>query len=66
MPQLIHNLTIRLSEEELSDLQHLGALQQAPVSSVVRAMIRDYLIGWRKEGRLALQLGIVNWEAPDK
>ncbi len=61
MPMLIRNLQVRVSAEEMADLQELGALQKAPVSSVVRAMIRDYLIAWRKERSLELQLGVVTW-----
>ena len=61
MAQLTTNLTIRVSAEELADLHRLGALQQAPVSSVVRAMIRDHLINWRKGEDVRLQLGSVTF-----
>ena len=61
LPDLITDLHVRLSREELAELQELAALQKAPVSSVVRAMIRDYLIKWRKERMLELQLGVVTW-----
>ena len=58
----IGDLHIRLSREEMDDLQKVGALQGAPVSSIIRAMVRDYLIKWRREHRLELELGIVTWQ----
>jgi hypothetical protein len=61
LPSLVSDLHVRVSKEELADLQELGAIQKAPVSSVVRAMIRDYLIAWRKERNLELNLGVVTW-----
>ena len=61
MATLITNLTIRVSRDEMAALRHLGALQQAPVSSVVRAMIRDYLIQWRRDDSLTLDLGTVTF-----
>jgi hypothetical protein len=61
MARLITHLAVRVSPEELADLRHLAALQQAPVSSVVRAMIRDHLITWRRGGDVTLQLGAVTF-----
>ena len=58
----IGDLHVRLSREEMDDLQKLGAMRGAPVSSLIRAMVRDYLIKWRKEQRLELELGVVMWQ----
>jgi len=61
MPRLIENLQVRVSQEEMATLRELGAIQQAPVSSVVRAMIRHFLLEWRAGGDLTAQLGAVVW-----
>ena len=62
MARMVSDVHVRFSEEELADLRALWARQQSPVSSVIRAMVRDYLIKWRKEQRLELELGVVTWQ----
>lgn len=64
MPELISNLQVRLSAEEMATLREMGAVRQAPVSSVVRAMIRHFLIEWRAGNDVTVQLGAVVWKHP--
>ena len=61
MPALIRTVQVRFSQEEVEDLERMGAAQQAPVSSVVRACVRHFLLEWRAGHEVVAQLGAVTW-----
>lgn len=61
MPGLIKNLQIRVSAEELAELQDMAAIHQAPVGSVVRAMIRHFLIRRTRGDEVVAELGMIVW-----
>ena len=63
MPNLIRDLHIRFSDEELTDLERMAAIQKVPVRSVVRACVRHFLIEWRAGREVVAQLGAVVWDA---
>lgn len=57
----IGDLHIRLSQEEMDDLRRMGASRGAPLASIVRALIRDTLIKWRRDNNVTFQLGEVTF-----
>lgn len=59
LAQLISDLHVRFSEEEISVLREMGARQKAPASSVVRACVRHFILEWRKGNDVTIQLGAV-------
>lgn len=61
MPQMISQLHVRVSREEAAILQEMAAIQQAPLSSVVRAMIRHFVIEWQAGRDISIDLGAVVW-----
>ena len=62
MPALVRTVQVRFSAEEVEDLQRMGAIQKAPVSSVVRACTRHFILEWRAGRPVTAQLGSVTWE----
>lgn len=54
-------LHVRVTEEELQSLQQMAAVRNVPVTTVVRAMIRHFVIEWRAEREVVTQLGGVVW-----
>jgi hypothetical protein len=42
-------------------LREMAAIRQVPVTTVVRAMIRHFVIEWRAERAVVTQLGAVVW-----
>jgi Ribbon-helix-helix protein, copG family len=62
VPQLISNVNVRVSQEEANVLREMAALQQAPLSSVIRAMIRHYVLEWQAGRDISIELGAVVWK----
>lgn len=62
MAQLITNVNVRVSQEEIETLREMAGLQSAPVSSVIRAMIRHYILEWRAGRDVSIELGAVVWK----
>jgi hypothetical protein len=55
------DLHVRVTQEELSTLQEMAAVRQVPTTTVVRAMIRHFVIEWRAGREVVTQLGSVVW-----
>jgi hypothetical protein len=55
------DLHVRVTKEELSTLQEMAAIRQVPTTTVVRAMIRHFVIEWRAGREVVTQLGAVVW-----
>ena len=66
VPQLISEIHVRVTAEELESLRQMGAAQQAPLSSVVRACLRHFVIEWRAGREVSAQLGAVTWRAEER
>jgi hypothetical protein len=62
MPSLIRDVHVRFSEEEMFDLERMAGIQQAPVRSIIRAMVRHFVLEWKAGRDVSIELGAVVWK----
>ncbi len=55
------DLHVRVTKEELATIQEMAAIRQVAATTVVRAMIRHFVLEWRAGRDVVTQLGAVVW-----
>jgi hypothetical protein len=60
---LIAEIHVRVTPEELEALRRIGARKQASPGTVVRAMVRHWLIKWERGEEVTTELGAISWGA---
>jgi hypothetical protein len=59
--QVISDVHVRFTTEEMDALRLIGSRRQAPVSAVVRSMTRHFLILWARGEDVVTELGAISW-----